>query len=604
MNALPCRKALGRAATLVALLATAACLDDRPVAPESGDEGLPVRLGLQANVVGAAAGQTVRIRAFYRRVDGTNITLESTPTEVAVTPGEPQTVAVQVRVNRCLADSQRQGATAGACEIGIELTLLDEAGTVIDQQSTPPSQAATPGTSVTIGQPITLADLAEVTIAAVPALRVGDSRTLTATATDANGNSVSRSYAWTTDNPGVLTVNATTGAATAVAPGSARVTAATGLKSGAATVRVIRRVASVTLTPDPVPDLRAAATLSFTASPKDESGADAGDLADRTITWTATNPAGSTRTASVAPNGIVTGVYPGDADITVSIDGVTRTARVRVTAGGIRVTPSSPQLLVGATQSLQATVIDANGATLAGVPVSWGSSNTAVATVDANGVLTAVAAGQATITVTGGGVSTTVPVTVGTLSLTVTPNGVTVLAGNTVQLTAAGALGTVAWQTNNASIATVSATGLVTARYPGRVTITATVATPNGTQRGTATFDVNVASLEIDPSKATIAEGDTLRFTATAFDSKGIVLVGVPVGFISSDSYSAPIRSDGLVYGASPTEVPITITAFAGGQQASASLTILPYYTYYTAPHPDTRDVRAPARTTGTRPDK
>ena len=41
------------------------------------------------------------------------------------------------------------------------------------------------------------------------------------------------------------------------------------------------------------------------------------------ISWTS-NPAGSTRTATVSATGLVTGVYPGNANVTVSIDGIRR----------------------------------------------------------------------------------------------------------------------------------------------------------------------------------------------------------------------------------------------------------------------------------------
>jgi len=563
----------GMVALAAAVLATG-CLDDRAAGPQP-DDTLPVRLGLQANILGAAAGQKVRIRTFYERVDRTRVTLESTPGEVAVTPGVSQTVSVQVRVGKCLADEQRAGETAGACEIGVELTLLDEANVAIDQQTTLPGRPAAPGTSVTITEPITLADVGTVTVAPVPALRIGDTRTLTATATDASGNALSRSFTWASDNPLVLAVNPTTGAVTAVNPGTAVVTATTGVKSGSGSVRVMRRVVTVSLTPDPAPSLRAAATLTFAVSAKDASGADAGDLTERVITWTVTNPAGPTRIATVSPNGIVTGVFPGDADVTASVDGVTKTVRVRVTGASLQVTPPTGQLLAGATLLLQASVLDANGTAIPGVGVTWGSSATAIATVNGNGVVTAVSSGQATITATGGGVSGTATITVGTLSLGVTPSVTTLLAGNTLTLNVSGALGTVTWQSASTSIATVSSAGVVTGIYPGRVVITATVPTPAGTQRGSATIDVTAATLEVTPSQVTIYEFDTVQFAATARNSRGVILTGLPVGWSSGDPQRAPVNSAGVVFGSAPTAT--TITAVAGGLAASASLRVLDF---------------------------
>jgi alpha-L-fucosidase 2 len=58
---------------------------------------------------------------------------------------------------------------------------------------------------------------------------------------------------------------------------------------------------------------------------------------------------------------------------------------------------------VGWTAQLTATVTDADGNAIAGAVVSWQSSNAAMATVDANGLLTYVTAGNVTVTATSGG---------------------------------------------------------------------------------------------------------------------------------------------------------------------------------------------------------
>src|SRR6185436_17112777 len=113
----------------------------------------------------------------------------------------------------------------------------------------------------------------------------------------------------------------------------------------------------------------------------------AGNLDDRDVTWSVVNPDGSTRTANVSTTGTVTGVYPGNADVTVSVDGVTKTLRVVVTAAGLRI--QAPALVyAGAKASLTATVVDAKNAPLANVPVQWRSANPSIATIDANGLLT------------------------------------------------------------------------------------------------------------------------------------------------------------------------------------------------------------------------
>ena len=480
------RRAFTRGVATLALLSTA-CLDDRPVGPNDDARGPAVRLGFQATILGAVAGQTVHIRAFYLRLDGTDVTLESAPTEVSVTPGVPQQVAVVVRIAQCLADPQHTGGSPKACEVGIDLTLEDEDGTIIDEQTSPPTQGLPPGSTTTIGQPITFAPVAQVRFGSIPVLRQGETRTLAASALDGQGNAIaSRPVRWSSDSPTILTIDPTTGAVTAVAVGSARVTAVAGVRSATTTVRVIRRVVSVVVSPDPAPTVLAAATLPLVATAKAASGVDVGDLDDRTITWAAVNPAGPTPTATVSANGTVTGVYPGDADVTVSIDGVTKTVRVRVNAARIEVQSASTVALVGATMPFKATVLDANDAPLANVPVTWSTSNPAVATVDASGLVTAGGQGLATITVTGGGATGTAFLHVTTLELDLQPATLEILAGDTARVSATNATGPVTWASTDTSIATVSETGVVTASYPGTVPITGTAVSTFGTQWGTA----------------------------------------------------------------------------------------------------------------------
>jgi uncharacterized protein YjdB len=492
------------ASAFLAALATA-CLDDRAVAPGPNDDASPtVRLGLHVTILEAAAGQTVRISAYYVRADGTHVPLVNTPAAVSVTPGVPQQVAVVVRIGPCLADPQHASGTSNGCQVGIDLTL-EEDGTIIDQQSSPPTPPLPPGTTTTV-QPITFTRVAQVTLGGTSVLRLGESRTLTASAKDPQGNAIAaRAFQWSSDNPGVLSINATTGAVTAVAAGSARITATTGVRSGTATVRVIRRVTSVVLGPATPAPVRAATTLTLVATARAENGLDAGDLADRTQTWSVVNPAGATRTANISPNGTLTGVYPGDADVTVSIDGVTATLRLRVIAASIAIQSSNTATLVGATMPLTARVLAADNAVLPNVPVTWTTSNSTVATVDANGVLTGVGPGVATITATGGGASGSVPIHVTTATLAVEPSVREVLSGGTTQLSAGNAIGPVTWETSDAAVATVSSTGLVTAREPGTAVITASALSVFGTQRGTATIVVKAPPGQITTELAPAA---------------------------------------------------------------------------------------------------
>src|SRR6476620_10197283 len=72
----------------------------------------------------------------------------------------------------------------------------------------------------------------------------------------------------------------------------------------------------------------------------------------------------------------------------------------------IAVTPADPKVGVGLTQTLAAQARDQYGAVMSGVPLTWTSSNPAVATV-VDGVVRGVSAGQASITASSDGVTST-----------------------------------------------------------------------------------------------------------------------------------------------------------------------------------------------------
>src|SRR6218665_2006192 len=148
----------------------------------------------------------------------------------------------------------------------------------------------------------------------------------------------------------------------------------------------------------------------------------------------------------------------------------------------IAVTPSSSALTAGGTQQLKAIVGPADAANQ---EVTWSSSDPAVATVNAAGLVTGLTEGKTTVTAAakdGSYVKGTATVTV-TLkkvtSITVTSSSTAVAVGSTQQLTAAvlpedAADKGVTWSSSDISKATVNADGLVSGLTTGAVTITAT----------------------------------------------------------------------------------------------------------------------------------
>lgn len=150
----------------------------------------------------------------------------------------------------------------------------------------------------------------------------------------------------------------------------------------------------------------------------------------------------------------------------------------------LAITPSSAVLAaLGQTVQLTATVRDQTGAVMSGIGVNWASSDGGIVTVDPAGVVTAVGNGATNITATvrGGGASGSAAITVSqtVTALAILPEQATIGALETLQLTAqaldanenpvAGV--DFSWLSDDESVATVSADGLVTAVTPGSAEI-------------------------------------------------------------------------------------------------------------------------------------
>lgn len=116
------------------------------------------------------------------------------------------------------------------------------------------------------------------------------------------------------------------------------------------------------------------------------------------IQFTSSNP----NAAVVAADGTITAVAPGQADIIATMGGYTAKCVVTVPApvveaSSVALNTTSLSMVAGDKMSLSATVSPANTTDKS---VTWTSDNTSVATVDANGLVTAKAAGTTTITAT------------------------------------------------------------------------------------------------------------------------------------------------------------------------------------------------------------
>lgn len=165
-------------------------------------------------------------------------------------------------------------------------------------------------------------------------------------------------------------------------------------------------MAAVGVTPD-TGTIAPGRTLQLEATPYDAAGA---TLLDREISWESSHQG----VATVSGTGLVTGVADGRVIITATSEGASGTAGVRVLTpvAAIAVRPAKATLAPAETRQLSAQPRDADGNVLRGRTFDWRSSDEAVATVSADGLVLGVAAGTATVTATAEGRSGTATITV------------------------------------------------------------------------------------------------------------------------------------------------------------------------------------------------
>lgn len=438
--------------------------------------------------------------------------------------------------------------------------------------------ATVEGKTATLPVSVAIVPVKRLTIA-LPSgsLYVGGSMSATVSVADSAGNALSgRTITWSTSNATVLAVSST-GVVTGVAPVTADVIAEVeGVRATAAVSVSLVPVASVTVSPATA-SLYVGGSVDLSASAKDSAG---NQLTGRAISWTTS----SASVASVASTGVVTGAAPGTATITATVEGKTATATITVgmvPVVTVSVTPASATLYVGQSVDLAASAKDAAGNALTCRSVTWSTSSASVAAVSATGVVSAVAPGSATIIATVEGKTATASIVVSLVpvsSVSVSSATASLYVGQSVDLsaTAKDSAGntltgrTGSWFTSNASIASVSSTGVVTAVAPGTTTITATV---EG-KTATATIAVSlvpVASVTVGPSTATLYPGQTIDLGATARDSAGNTLTGRAIAWSTSDADIATVSSTGVVTAVAAGTA--TVTATVEGKTGTAVIT-------------------------------
>ncbi|MBQ7862017.1 MAG: Ig-like domain-containing protein [Clostridia bacterium] len=417
----------------------------------------------------------------------------------------------------------------------------------------------------TIYVPVTGVEVSATTIA-VPK---GGTRLLSAIVKPSNATN--KAVSWVSSNTSIATVNEA-GQVTGVAKGSVTVTCKTadGAFKASCTVNVIQYVEKITLDATSV-SLQAGKSKTLTAK-----------VSPSTATFTKVNWSSSnTKVATVDANGVVKALAGGSAVITAkSLDGnATATCKINVTQPATGVTVTSPYnfVRIGKIMALKATVVPA---TATNKKLTWTSSDTKRATVNADGVVTGISQGYVNITAkTANGFTATCKILVvkSVTGIKLDKTSITMNVGKATTITptispADATVKTVNWSSDNNDVATVDSTGKVTAKGQGHATITARTTDGAFTATSSVLVIKPVTSVTLNKTSAYLNLGASMSLVPKIVPSDATIQ---SVTWTSSDPSVATVSSTGLVKGLKKGTTIITCRTNNGGKTATCTISVV-----------------------------
>jgi uncharacterized protein YjdB len=399
------------------------------------------------------------------------------------------------------------------------------------------------------------------------------------------------SVSWTIDPLAVATVTST-GLVRSVGPGSALVTASAGGVSATATVQVAQVPARIVLTPHEV-ELTPFEFIRFSARVEDARGF---AIRDAEPDWSSSD----STIVQVDAQGLARALALGSARVEATAGGAVGSADISVVAGEV----AALQLLGGGGQTAQVNgelperirvrAVDALGFPVAGLPIDWLASDGG--NVDVNPSVTdhdgttsvrwtlGSAPGTQTLSATAGGAMLDVTAEAESpdpAAITISPEGASFASIGEARLFVAEVRdgadnvlpdASVSWATVNEGIASVDATGLVTAVSPGATQL---VATAGAVADTVALLVSQVAdSVAVTPVTDSIEPGETTALSAVVFDAEGVVIVGAPVTWSSLAPTIAGVDGSGVVTGESEGDAQVEATS--GAAVGAATITVVP----------------------------
>ena len=351
-----------------------------------------------------------------------------------------------------------------------------------------------------------------------------------------------------------------TGTATASGTGALTATAilsSTGSQTGTNTptdVTTVSTTNSRTATTSQTVTPTTTATRTSTPSSTGSQTATASQTATHTATATSTSTPSSTGSQSATASQTVTASSSSTGTGSTAVTGTqtgTATTSAPISVSSVALNKTTAEISTGQTQQLTASVQPADATNR---NLTWSTGDASVARVSTSGLVSAIAVGNAVITVTtadGGKTATcTVTVVIAVASVAVSPTTATLAVGQTVPLAAtvspADATNqNLTWSSNNIAVATVSGTGssaLVSAVGPGSAKIV--VSAQDG--KATATCLITVAVLSTQWARGPTAAGSSSAFLALAADGANNIYAAGSMSGSGSFAFGNSVTATGL----------------------------------------------------------
>lgn len=363
---------------------------------------------------------------------------------------------------------------------------------------------------------------------ASPNLVVGQTQQMTASGlyADKSTHDLTSSVTWSSSDSTIASVSSA-GMVAANKSGQAVITASLKGISGTFNLTIAPSLVSIAVTPAS-PTIARQTTIQFIAT---------GTYSDNstknltsTAAWSSSDATVATVSSTAPTGGLASGIAAGQTTITATFGGISGNTSLTVssaTATSLAIAPLNPAIPLGTNQQFTATAGFSDGShqDVTGV-TQWSSSATGVASITVSGLATGKGIGSTTIKGTFSGLSTSTTLTVNVsnlTSITIVPNAGSIAQGTRMQLSATGTFNDgstrdltflVGWNSSDATIATISGSGVASGVSPGTVSVTATLGGVSGSTSFTIT-NATITSIVITPASVSMPTGGYKNFAAT-----------------------------------------------------------------------------------------